>query len=99
MEDTWTGNGVYWHSWNNSNTYTGNQIHVDRSKQETIYQNGQKLRPGEQRPNPFWIKYGNKILLIYFIISYSKFMLRFRICGAYSRHYDKPRKFRKKRLF
>ena len=64
------------------------------------YRNGQRLKKGEQRPTPFWRRYCDEILPAYnkSITNYNKSILNFRICGAYSRH-DKPRKFRKKRLF
>jgi hypothetical protein len=67
--------------------------------------NGQRLRKannsvrkGEMRPNPFGINLPDKLLPIYSIVVVIQ-LFRMRICGAYSRKYDKPRKFRKKRTF
>ncbi|MBC8488506.1 MAG: hypothetical protein H8D45_20960 [Bacteroidetes bacterium] len=68
---------------------------------DPVYRNGQQLKPGESRPVPFWVRHCEKDVLLYngpITNSIMNFVIRFRLCGVYSRHYDRVRKFRKKRL-
>ncbi len=95
MDDRWTDGEIHWHSMNDNCTwdsYSSNwqEVFIQSEPPEPVYRSGQKLKPGEQRPNPFWINYCNKTLPVYneSITNYNKSIMRFRICGAYSRHGD-----------
>ena len=63
------------------------------------YRDGQRLKPGQSRTVPFWVMYCDRILHKESITNYKEPIMKMRLCGTYSRHYDKVRKFRKKRLF
>lgn len=64
-----------------------------------IFRNGQRLKKGESRPEPFYVKcIANKCLPFYQSLV-TKQLFRRMIFGAYSRKYDRVRKRRKRRLF
>jgi len=67
-------------------------------KRKKKYVNGKRLKPGESRPNPFYLQFIDLIMPLYDIVICDEIFRRL-IFGAYSRKYGKPRKFRKRRLF
>ena len=64
---------------------------------EKVYCNGQRLKSGEQRLKPFYVKFiDNNALPMYNLIM-QKQIFRRMIYGAYSRKHDKVRKKLKQR--
>ena len=82
---------------NSFDWFNNNINYLPKKVVEKVYRNGQRLKSGEQRSKPFYVKFiDNNALLMYNRIM-QKQIFRRMIYGAYSRKYDKVRKKLKQR--
>ena|SRR4030067_3131778 len=109
----WTDNRIDWNDYNSSTADGSNWVWNENpgwsspSEPVSVYRNGKRLKKGNQRPDPFYLRGGATRARQYQPTggtgdtgsSPVPATIKRKICGAYSRKHDKPRKFRKRDYF